>query len=385
MKKLTCIIAILIYPFVMSAQYQKPEAFSILLHTGSIPESTKVYLLYQTNGKKIFDSTVVKNNRIEFTGSIESMLPATIVLDDQAIGLQSLMKKRTGIDYLKIYLFPGSSEAVATNGLASAVFKGPGVNHDFGLLQRTLKSVDDEWARVSRELVLASDPDSIKILRYQYDSLNNERVPLLEQFVLQHPKSFISLVAWENWKGLRLRRDESAIGEVRALFETLAPEIRNAAEASQARIFFANQAALKPGQQAPEFVQPDSNGKPVKLSDFRGKYLLLDFWASWCGPCRVSSPELVKLYEEFRRKNFIILGISLDDKQGKKDWLKAIKTDGLKWPQVSDLRHWDNAVVKRYSVAAVPFNVLIDPEGKIIQLGGSVDEVRRILLNLNLK
>jgi peroxiredoxin len=210
-------------------------------------------------------------------------------------------------------------------------------------------------------------------------------VPILEQFVLQHPTSYIALVAWEEWKGFKLRTDASAIDEVRALFDKLSPVLRNSVEASQARIFFANQTALKPGQQAPDFAQPDINGKLVKLSDFRGRYLLLDFWASWCGPCRASNPELVKLYESFSGKNFAILGISLDDQQGRKDWLKAIKADGLKWQQVSDLRHWDNAVVKQYSVAAVPFSVLIDPEGKLIQLGGSVEEIRRTLVSLNLK
>lgn len=125
------------------------------------------------------------------------------------------------------------------------------------------------------------------------------------------------------------------------------------------------------GKTAPDFTLPDVDGKDFKLNSLRGKYVLIDFWASWCGPCRQENPNVVSNYNQFKDKNFTVLGVSLD--QDKKAWLKAIKDDGLVWKQVSDLKFWNNEAATMYHVEAIPYNVLIDPQGKIIgtELRGS--------------
>lgn len=120
------------------------------------------------------------------------------------------------------------------------------------------------------------------------------------------------------------------------------------------------------GQTAPEIALPDPNGKEIKLSSFRGKYVLVDFWASWCVPCRQENPNVVNAYQKFKNKNFTILGVSLDRPGQKEAWLKAIKDDQLTWSHISDLQFWNSAVVPLYGIEGIPYNVLIDPEGKII-------------------
>lgn len=118
------------------------------------------------------------------------------------------------------------------------------------------------------------------------------------------------------------------------------------------------------GRTAPDFELSTPDGKKVKLSDFRGKYVLLDFWASWCGPCRKENPNIVEQYNNFKEKNFTILGVSLDD--NKDAWLKAIKDDKLTWTHVSELKRWESEVASLYKVDGIPASFILDPEGKII-------------------
>jgi len=125
------------------------------------------------------------------------------------------------------------------------------------------------------------------------------------------------------------------------------------------------QKSLAP-KEAPDFTIPDANGVPVKLSSFRGKYVLVDFWASWCRPCRDENPNVVKAYNRFKDKNFTILGVSLDKPGDKDKWLKAVNDDQLTWNHVSDLMEWNSPVVAQYRIDGIPYNVLVDPSGKII-------------------
>ena len=118
------------------------------------------------------------------------------------------------------------------------------------------------------------------------------------------------------------------------------------------------------GKTVPELVMPDVNGKDISIASFRGKYVLIDFWASWCGPCRMENPNVVKAYNEFKGKNFTILGVSLD--KDKDSWKKAIAQDHLTWTQMSDLKYWNSRAVETFGFQGIPFNVLVDPSGKVI-------------------
>jgi peroxiredoxin len=130
------------------------------------------------------------------------------------------------------------------------------------------------------------------------------------------------------------------------------------------------------GTMAPDITMPDVNGTNFSLSSLKGKYVLVDFWASWCGPCRAENPNLVAAYNKYKNKNFTILGVSLD--KTKEAWLKGIQDDGLTWSQISDLKFWDSEAVGLYGFNGIPYNVLLDPTGKIIadNLRGSALETK---------
>jgi peroxiredoxin len=182
---------------------------------------------------------------------------------------------------------------------------------------------------------------------YAHDFLRNSTSPVLTLYALS---SFQNTVANLGIKGF-------------SAAETA--EIINAAATK-----FPNHSALQnvkkglPSSKAPNFSQPDSSGKPISLSSFKGKYVLLDFWASWCKPCRMDNPNVVRAYREFKDKNFTVFGVSLD--QNKEAWQQAIQQDSLTWSHASDLKYWNNEAAALYGVQSIPANFLIDPQGNII-------------------
>lgn len=167
-------------------------------------------------------------------------------------------------------------------------------------------------------------------------------------------------LAWVNTR-LGKYREETALFAVKDKLTELQPESPYT-EWVSARTKVLE--STRVGNVAPDFTMNDTQGNPVNLSDFRGKYLLLDFWAGWCRPCRAENPNLVNLYSKYNGAQFEILGVSLDSEKGY--WEQAIAQDGLTWPQVSELKQWNSEVVGLYGVQSIPFSLILDPEGKII-------------------
>ena len=155
-----------------------------------------------------------------------------------------------------------------------------------------------------------------------------------------------------------------SLTELKAAREKMAPSLNTCPYVIDLDNIIVQLENVQIGKVAPEFSLPDTAGVSVSLSDFRGQYVLIDFWAAWCPPCRRENPNIVKTYQEFKDKNFTIIGISLD--YNKASWLKAIADDQLTWTHLSDLKFWDSEIPALYGVRGIPANILLDPEGVII-------------------
>jgi thiol-disulfide isomerase/thioredoxin len=169
-------------------------------------------------------------------------------------------------------------------------------------------------------------------------------------------------------------------GKLATLYKGLDPAIQDSYFGRLTNESIVKAVNIDVGKPAPDFTQTDINGKPVALSSFKGHYVLVDFWASWCGPCRAENPAVLKAYRAYHSKGFDILGVSLDEKKDK--WLAAIKKDGLEWRQVSDLKGWENSVAQLYGVLGIPMNYLLDKDGKIIAKSLRGEDLEKTLAEL---
>ncbi|GHV08233.1 hypothetical protein FACS1894160_2190 [Bacteroidia bacterium] len=238
-------------------------------------------------------------------------------------------------------------------------------NQDYKSLKMELIPVETKITALKAEYEKATpeQKDSeafVSNINKRYSVIENEQNVILSAFIKKHPNSYISLVALSQLSGENLKQNE-----IEALFSKLSDDVKNTNWGKSLATSFNKTRATAVGSVAPDFTQNDPSGKPIKLSSFRGKYVLIDFWASWCGPCRRENPNVVQTYQKYKNKNFEILGVSLDN--DKNAWLSAIEKDNLTWLHVSDLRGWKSAAAQLYSVESIPQNFLLDPKGVIIE------------------
>jgi peroxiredoxin len=223
------------------------------------------------------------------------------------------------------------------------------------------------------------DPQYAVIYKY-YNELNEGynqgQVERLGSFIKQHPDAFASMYVLNTMITI-IPADKAQM-----YYDELTPSYKNTSYAASIQKTIDAKKITAIGKVAPDFEQPDTSGKVVKLSDFKGQYVLLDFWASWCGPCREENPNVVKAYQKFHGKGFTVLSVSLDQPGKKANWLNAIHHDGLTWTQVSDLQFWNNAAAVLYGIKAIPQNFLIDKDGKIIAVNIKGDDLNKKLTEL---
>jgi peroxiredoxin len=358
MKKIL-LLAIVAAPSLLFAQ----ENFVIKGKVGSIDAPAKIFLTYREGTVIKTDSSAVKKGEFSFTGIVTDITRASLLVDYKGAGMQAI--NRQTADALTIYLVNGTTEIKSKDSLKTAKVTGTKINEDNQRFAVYLKPITEANNALEAEYeAMPKDKRNPAFNDYidkKSDSISVKERALDSLFINANPDSYMSLQALRGMGGPYPVYDQLA-----PEFAKLSPSLRTSKAGAAYQKYLDIIKSVSVGQIAPDFAQPDTNGKMLSLSSFKGKYVLLDFWASWCGPCRAENPNVVKAFNAYKGKNFTILSVSLD-RPGKRDnWIKAINKDGLAWNHVSDLKFWDNDAAKLYGIQAIPQNLLIDPSGKII-------------------
>ena len=313
----------------------------------------------------------------------EPILAQLRVIPAKSADTTKKVKPNSARNYLTVYLEPGNIGILAKDSLSNSVITGSKSHETYLGLKVKVTAYDpalkELYAKYSTarknkdELAAAAIEKSIDSI----DEQIKEKVYLPVIKASATKNSPVAIYALNQYAGY-------AINPVTAepLFKQLGavPKKLPAGKAFEDKIALAKK--LEIGQYAIPFTQKDTSGNAFSLVSLKGKYVLIDFWASWCGPCRAENPNVVVAFNKYKEKGFTVLGISLDQPDAKDRWIKAIHDDGLTWNHVSDLKYWDNEVAKTYGIQAIPQNYLLDRDGKIIGKNLRGEELQKFLKNL---
>jgi peroxiredoxin len=362
MKVKILILAVLL-PVFASAQSAN---FSIKGKIGNLNTPAKIYLEYMDNEVSHEDSAILVNGEFSLSGTITNsagISSARMSLSHGGEGKAYAIYKGGDV----IYPYFGNEKITITSNdsLINAQIAGSKVYNEFvayntiigGTMMQLTKNANIDYASGSEEE--KSEPDYAKGVDARFRENIAKRSEKQLQFAKDHPNAYFGLIALSEGAGSKVD-----VARVQPIYETLSPDLKATDMGKELGQRIKAVSITSVGDAAPLFTQNDMNGNPVSLADLKGKIVLIDFWASWCVPCRGENPNLAHQYRLYKDKGFQILSVSLDT--DKKNWLKAINQDGMPWLHISDLKGWNNAVGRLYGVRAVPACFLIDKDGKII-------------------
>ncbi len=360
MKKLLSVLVII---SLILACNKKPANVDGYALNGQISayDTGYVYLEKKVDGDLIkIDSVIASKGKFSFNGKID--FPEYVFL--------SFGDKK----HMKGFFLENSAITFNANldSLDAALIVGSKAQDELKLYEDETLPFDNKMKDLYDQYD-GAESDNNAVLMKQIDStieaLDKEQQAFIKNYIGTHNKSVVIPFV--------LNRDLAYALDVNEL-DSMVNIIDTALNASTYMVGLKKQVdilrSVEIGKNAPDFTLNDTTGKPVSLSSLKGKYLLIDFWASWCGPCRKENPNNVKLYADYKAKGLEILGVSFDEKREK--WVEAIKKDGLKWTQVSDLKRWKSAAGKLYGVRSIPHTVLLDKQGVIIAKNLTGDKLR---------
>lgn len=326
-------------------------------------DSGWIYLIHRQSG--LMDSAALDHGYFKFNGKADTAEICRIRLNDQA---KSFFLENGKISML-----------ILKDSLPNALISGTRTQDEFNYFQDELsKPIRTRMAAVDKAYDEANNKKNKKAadsLDKLYTALDLEQKQLVSDFVKSHPSSVVSaFLVFNNFSY------NASLGQLDSLYHLLDTTARISYFGKQLQILIAKTKMTSVGNAAPDFSCNDVYGRSITLSSFKGKYVLLDFWASWCGPCRIENPNIVTAFHQFHGKGFDIFGVSLDD--NREEWLAAIKKDKLDWIQVSDLKGWEAQAADLYGVKAIPMNYLLDKNGIIIAKGLRGDELANKLATL---
>ncbi len=380
MKKYVLLCALL---FSVALMAQEEKSFTV---KGSFKNFTmpvpvwKVYLSYRQGDKSVTDSLEPKDGSYSFSGKTVEPMMAQLRVKFQPGADGKPTRMISGRDFAVIFISPGNVEVSSLDSFSNVTVKGSKAHDEYLKLNNLLKPVNEQMRSASAIYSQAAkdkNEPARKAAENTLDSLDKVTREVYGAYVKNNLQSPIASYALSNYAGWEIN-----VAEVEPLLNQLPAAQRNYPSVKTLTDNVAIAKKTSVGAIAMDFTQNDTLGVPVKLSSLRGKYLLVDFWASWCGPCRRENPNVVKAYQAYKDKGFHILGVSLDQPGAKDKWLEAIHKDGLTWTHVSDLKYWQNDVAKLYGIQAIPQNLLLDPTGKIIAKNLNGEELQKKLAEI---
>jgi len=352
-----------------SLLYSQSGHYELSGKIGEYSAPAKIYLFSLSTGLR--DSALMDKGTFHFAKDIEQPMAVNLFINPTGNGIMLnggvFHRSSTPIlPLVQLYLEPGKIVVNSQDSLKTVQITGGQVNTDNNRLNAALAPINQEIAELGAEYRAAPMENQkskafITDIQKRLNAIKDKQAAVYLAFIKANPNSLISLFTLRSYAG-----DIPDIDVVEPLYNSLSADVRS----SKAGIAYGSELAeikkTSIGAIAPDFTMPDTSNNIIALQQFRGKYVLVDFWASWCGPCRAENPNVLKAYDTYKAKNFTVLGISLDKADARDKWLKAIHDDHLEWTQLADLKGWKNEAALLYSVRAIPQNFLIDPQGKII-------------------
>lgn len=325
------------------------KGFTLTGHLTGI-DTGHIVLKYTYGYDGVTDTAVIENGTFTFTGKVEDVMIASIHTYDHRIWNEFMLQNVPGIQ-----LYAGSTrESFRVTGCPA--------NDDYDNLQKVLVPLQKKQMDLYMELQKLKKTDSVlaaKRFKEELQPLYDAYPQTIRDFVNTHPSSLLSLFFLFNMES------SMDANKAMAIYNGFDPALRNSERGKRLLKNIEGRKATGVGEQIIPFTLPDTNGKLVKLDNFRkGKYILVDFWASWCGPCRAENPNLLKAYKRFGGDKFQIVGVSID--KDDKQWKQAVEEDGMPWTNVCDVKGLKNKMATKYGITTVPTNFLVDPNGVIV-------------------